>query len=94
MGWVGAYMKIYDGEALWALHATYGFPIEFTIPLCADRGMVPSWEPFFRAAQKDGTNMRKLADRTMMAVQDGYPKDIAVEINKRIPLLLTHMGLS
>jgi hypothetical protein len=82
-----------DGKVVWDLHATHGLPIEFSIPIIALRGQVPTWESFFRAAKTDGANLRRLADRVAMAVKDSYPRDFALEVEKRLPLLLDYIDV-
>lgn len=77
-----------DGERIWWLHATHGFPLEFSIPMLADRGYVPTWDRLVGAAQADGANMEHLGRRLSHAVGDGYPPEFAAEVRKRMPALI------
>jgi hypothetical protein len=77
-----------DGEGLWWLHATHGFPLEFSIPMAAERGYVPTWDRFFLAAKRDGANLPVLARRVSDAVGDGYPAEFATGFRERLPCLL------
>ena len=76
-------MKLIDGAKIWELHATHGFPIEFSIPLLAERGYCPTWVELVRTALKDGVNLPRLLDRLDSVIGDSYAPGVAAEIRAR-----------
>jgi alanyl-tRNA synthetase len=44
--------KVFPGESAFRLHATYGFPVELTESLIAERGGILDWEGYRRCLQK------------------------------------------
>ena len=76
-------MRLIDGAKIWELHATHGFPIEFSIPLLAERGYCPTWVELVREALKDGVNLPRLLGRLDSVIGDSYTPDVANEIRTR-----------
>lgn len=70
-------MKVIDGEIVWRLHATHGFPLELSVPILAARGLVPAWDRIVDAAEKDGANIRRLYNRLREVVGESYPPEFA-----------------
>lgn len=81
-------MKVIPGNQVWQWHATHGFPLELSLPLLADRGLVPSWDTLLEAARKDGANVRTLVRRLQAAALDAYGRAAGQIISDRLPLLL------
>lgn len=81
-------MKVIDGAAIWRLHAQDGFPVEFSLPMLADRNAVPSWDRLLESAKSDGANILKLVDRLKLAVSDAYAPEAAGHIHRGLDLLV------
>lgn len=77
-------MTVVDGAAIWSLHATHGFPIEFSLAALADRNAVPSWDRLMNAARADGVHMIRFMRRLEEAIMDAYPPDISRMIYARL----------
>jgi len=72
-----------DGETVWKIHATHGFPLELSIPELAERGFMVTWLELLIAAQKDGANLETLIARLEAIACDSYPKHISGPILER-----------
>jgi len=86
-------MVLIDGAEVWKLHATHGFPLDFSIPLIADREGMITWDRLIAAATRDGVNVARLLRQLQDIVGDAYPPSVAEEIRRRLPLL-THRRIS
>jgi alanyl-tRNA synthetase len=73
-------MMLIDGADVWGLHATYGFPLELSLPILADRGYIPTWDKLFAAAEADGANPERLLRRVYEIVGDAYDSETATAI--------------
>jgi hypothetical protein len=86
--------SLIDGKLIWEMHATHGLPIEFCLVICQYKGLIPTWEPLLRAAHADGSNLRRLVDRIIAAVNDaGYSKDVVTNVTNQLPLLPLYIEL-
>ncbi len=85
-------MTVIDGARLWALHATHGFPLEFSVPMAGDHDAVPDWLGLLRAARKDGANIPALIRRLDAVVGDAYAPPIAEAIRERLSLLPAYLA--
>jgi len=81
-------MKVVDGALVWKLHATYGFPLELSLPILADRGLVPAWDRLLDAAAADGADVARLIRRLDESCGDAYPPDMADFIRAGLQHLL------
>lgn len=75
---------VIDGAEVWKLHATFGFPLELSLPLLADRGYVPAWDRLLGAAGADGANVPRLLRQLHEIVGDAWPVGVATEIRARL----------
>lgn len=87
------YYKL-SGFKFWELHATHGFTLELLLPELAKEGMIPIWHQIFIAAHNDGANLKRLCTRLVCAVEDSYPKEVAMAVAEKLPLLLDWMRQS
>ena len=85
-------MELIDGEQVWAWHATYGFPLEMSLTILAERGFVPTWDRLLESAKKDGTNLPRLIDRIIAAAYDAYGEDVGGIISVKLPKLLARLN--
>jgi len=81
-------VKCIPGTEVWRWHATHGVPLEISLPMLADRGLVPTWDTLLDSARKDGANAKTLVRRLQSAVQDAYGKEVGREIANRLPSLI------
>lgn len=77
--------RFVDGALVWKLHATYGFPLELSVPFLWDRGFMPTWKELIDAAERDG--MKTIRDRLSAVFGDAYPPDMAREMRERLARL-------
>ena len=80
-------MRLVSGAEVWRWHATHGVPLEISLPMLADRGLVPTWDTLLDYAHKDGANEKTLIRRLQSAAQDAYGKDVGRVISERLSLL-------
>lgn len=73
-----------SGRQVWSWHATHGVPIELSIPLLADRGVMVTWQELLTAANEDGANWLTLIPRLQGVVTDAYAGEVASVINNRL----------
>ena len=78
-------MKVLDGSKVWDLHETHGMVLELSLPLLAERDIVPSWLDLIGAARKSGVNISRFMVRLRNAILDSYPPEFAAEILLRLP---------
>lgn len=79
--------RLIDGAEVWKLHATYGFPLEMSLPILADRSYIPTWDSLLLAADKDGADLPRLCRRLHDAVGDAYPAETALHIREGLDRL-------
>ena len=87
-------MKPISGALVWTLHATHGLPFEISIPMLAERGLVPTWHDVLCAASKDGCQWTVLIPRLQDAAMDSYPQDYARVVCERLQAILDSILLS
>jgi hypothetical protein len=83
-------MNTIGGDIVWRMKATHGLPLDFILARLAKEELIPTWDQLFAAAKADGTNLQKLSRELQFFVRETYPKHIADEINRRLPLMATH----
>lgn len=80
-------MKVVSGAEVWRWHATHGVPLEISLPMLADKGLVPTWDALLDSARKDGANEKTLIRRLQSAALDAYGRDDGSVISERLALL-------
>lgn len=75
-------MPLIDGAKVWHLHATHGFPLEMSIPLLWDRGIIPTWKELIDSAKRDGA--KRIKDRLSAIIGDTYPPEMKAEMRRRL----------
>lgn len=80
--------KLIDGRKVWKWHATYGVPIEFTIPELSKRGYIPTWDRLLKAAMYDGVDIPRLVRRLQGIAVDSYSHNFANIIQMKLPWLI------
>ncbi len=67
---------------------TYGLPLDLTVALCRDRGLVPSWTEFWTRALGKGWKPSITLTKLKNAVEYVYGKDFRVEWERRMQLFI------
>ncbi len=80
-------MSLIDGKLVWVAHATHGLPLEISLPILFDEGIMPTWDTLLGAAQQDGANIERLVSRLVVIAGDVYPPEVNDVVRQKLPLL-------
>lgn len=67
---------------------THGLPLDITVALCRDHGLVPSWAQFWVRAREKGWKLSGTLTKLKNAVAYVYGQDYLVEWERRMQLFI------
>lgn len=80
--------SLIDGEKVWELSATHGFPLEFTLADLAAHNKIPTWDRLILAAKKDGTNLIRFLPKLKDMITDAYPIEVSKIVCNKLDALV------
>jgi len=73
-------------------YATHGFPLDMTLTMLEDKGIVPDWPAFWDRSIEESWNPDSTFTKIVTACRDVYGKEHAAEVEYRLKLYIINLG--